>query len=125
MPTTPQTQALRHISPNWFGLAVSIVIGLFLSPIILHKLAHDARGLLPGLPTYLSLNLTHVAANPLRAALIVAAADLGGRLMTVALITLVARLLGSGICFLRVPRLIPVAFSKQYIARASSAPSST
>jgi len=45
MLTTPQARAVRNISSNWFGLAVSIVVGLFLSPIILHKLGDEAFGL--------------------------------------------------------------------------------
>ena len=45
MLTTPQARVVRNISSNWFGLAVSIVVGLFLSPIILHKLGDDAFGL--------------------------------------------------------------------------------
>jgi len=38
-------QALRNIGSNWFGLAVSIAVGLFLSPFILHRLGDDAFGL--------------------------------------------------------------------------------
>jgi O-antigen/teichoic acid export membrane protein len=38
-------RALRNTSSNWLGLAVSIAVGFFLSPIILHKLGDEAYGL--------------------------------------------------------------------------------
>jgi O-antigen/teichoic acid export membrane protein len=38
-------QALRNISSNWFGLAISMAVGFFLSPFILHRLGDDAFGL--------------------------------------------------------------------------------
>jgi O-antigen/teichoic acid export membrane protein len=45
MRTNLKVEALRNISSNWFGLAVSIAVGFFLSPFILHKLGDDAFGL--------------------------------------------------------------------------------
>jgi O-antigen/teichoic acid export membrane protein len=45
MPANLKVQALRNISSNWFGLAVTIAVGFFLSPFILHKLGDDAFGL--------------------------------------------------------------------------------
>lgn len=45
MLTNLKVQALRNIGSNWFGLAVSIVVGFFLSPFILHRLGDDAFGL--------------------------------------------------------------------------------
>jgi len=223
MLTTPQARAVRNISSNWFGLAVSIVVGLFLSPIILHKLGDEAFGLwvlvfsvtgyyglfdlgirssivkyvakyaatrdydsltrlintslfsysclavallvltgvgswyidrifhidpaslrtarllfsmvgtalavgfplsvfsgvLQGLQNFYSMNLIQVAANLLRAVLIVVALDRGRGLLTVALITVVMPLLASGAYILIVRRLIPVTFSRQYIDRAT------
>jgi O-antigen/teichoic acid export membrane protein len=38
-------QALRNVSSNWFGLGVSMVVGFFLAPFILHRLGDDAFGL--------------------------------------------------------------------------------
>lgn len=38
-------QAARNITSNWFGLAVAMAVGLFLSPFILHKLGDSAFGL--------------------------------------------------------------------------------
>ena len=38
-------RALRNISSNWFGLAVSMAVAFFLSPFILHRLGDDAFGL--------------------------------------------------------------------------------
>lgn len=40
-----KVQALRNITSNWFGLGVSIAVGFFISPFILHKLGDDAFGL--------------------------------------------------------------------------------
>ena len=40
-----KVEALKNIGSNWFGLAVTIVVGFFLSPFILHKLGDDAFGL--------------------------------------------------------------------------------
>jgi O-antigen/teichoic acid export membrane protein len=38
-------QALRNIGSSWFGLGVSLAVGFFLSPYILHRLGDDAFGL--------------------------------------------------------------------------------
>ena len=38
-------QALRNVSSNWFGLGVSVAVGFFLSPFILHRLGDEAFGL--------------------------------------------------------------------------------
>jgi O-antigen/teichoic acid export membrane protein len=38
-------QALKNVSSTWFGLAVNVVVGFFLSPYILHRLGDDAFGL--------------------------------------------------------------------------------
>lgn len=40
-----RVQALRNIGSNWFGLGVSLAVGFFISPFILHKLGDEAFGL--------------------------------------------------------------------------------
>jgi O-antigen/teichoic acid export membrane protein len=45
MLTNLKVQVVRNVSSNWFGLAVSIAVGFFLSPFILHRLGDDAFGL--------------------------------------------------------------------------------
>lgn len=37
--------ALKNVGSNWFGIAVSLIVGVFLSPFILHSLGDDAFGL--------------------------------------------------------------------------------
>ena len=38
-------EALKNIGSSWFGLAVNILVGFFLSPFILHRLGDVAFGL--------------------------------------------------------------------------------
>src|SRR6202030_4159512 len=45
MRTNLRAQVLRNIGSNWFGLAVTVAIGFFLSPFILRKLGDNAFGL--------------------------------------------------------------------------------
>lgn len=40
-----KTQALRNVGSSWFGLAVNMLVGFFLSPFILHRLGDEAFGL--------------------------------------------------------------------------------
>ena len=40
-----KVEALKNIGSNWFGLAVTILVGFFLSPFILHRLGDAAFGL--------------------------------------------------------------------------------
>jgi O-antigen/teichoic acid export membrane protein len=40
-----KVEALKNVGSSWFGLAVSIIVGFFLAPLILHKLGDDAFGL--------------------------------------------------------------------------------
>src|SRR5271166_4829158 len=38
-------QIIRNVSSNWVALAVNILVGIFLSPFILHRLGDEAFGL--------------------------------------------------------------------------------
>ena len=40
-----KNQILKNIGSSWFSLAVNVVLGIFLSPFILHHLGDDAFGL--------------------------------------------------------------------------------
>ena len=40
-----KVQAVKNIGSNWFGVALTFIVGFFLSPFILHKLGDDAFGL--------------------------------------------------------------------------------
>lgn len=40
-----RANALKNVSSNWFGAAVTVTVGFFLSPFILHRLGDDAFGL--------------------------------------------------------------------------------
>src|SRR5262245_26501632 len=55
---TPWQRSLRNVISNWASFAVSVVIGLFLSPFIVHSLGDSAYGawvLLSSLVGYLGL----------------------------------------------------------------------
>jgi len=45
MTTNLRSQVIRNIGSNWLGLGVTIAVGFFLSPFVLHKLGDDAFGL--------------------------------------------------------------------------------
>jgi O-antigen/teichoic acid export membrane protein len=40
-----KVQAFKNLSSNWFGVVLTLLVGVFLSPFILHKLGDDAFGL--------------------------------------------------------------------------------
>jgi O-antigen/teichoic acid export membrane protein len=40
-----KTQALKNVGSSWFGLAVNMLVGFFVSPFILHRLGDEAFGL--------------------------------------------------------------------------------
>ncbi len=40
-----KVQALKNVGSNWFGVVLTVLVGFFLSPLILHKLGDDAFGL--------------------------------------------------------------------------------
>jgi O-antigen/teichoic acid export membrane protein len=40
-----KVQAIKNVGSSWFGLGMNVLVGLFLSPFILHRLGDDAFGL--------------------------------------------------------------------------------
>src|SRR5216110_457826 len=40
-----KVQILKNVGSSWFALGLNIVVGIFLSPYILHRLGDDAFGL--------------------------------------------------------------------------------
>jgi O-antigen/teichoic acid export membrane protein len=40
-----KTQILRNVGSSWFALGVNVMVGIFLSPYIIHHLGDDAFGL--------------------------------------------------------------------------------
>jgi O-antigen/teichoic acid export membrane protein len=38
-------QAFKNVSSNWFGVAITLIVGFFLSPFILHRLGDEGFGL--------------------------------------------------------------------------------
>ena len=38
-------QIVKNVSSNWFSLGINVVVGLLLSPFILHRLGDTAYGL--------------------------------------------------------------------------------
>ncbi len=40
-----KVQSIKNVGSSWFGLGMNVIVGLFLSPFILHRLGDDAFGL--------------------------------------------------------------------------------
>ena len=49
-----KVQILKNVGSSWFALGLNIVVGIFLSPYILHRLGDDAFGLWIFTPWFLS-----------------------------------------------------------------------